>query len=48
VTRYCAQDERRRKEIEDRKATRDSRRNEYAKAGMSNTARIMAQGTARK
>mmetsp|Transcript_28702 Transcript_28702/g.58737 ORF Transcript_28702/g.58737 Transcript_28702/m.58737 type:complete len:293 (-) Transcript_28702:8-886(-) len=40
-------DERRQKEIEERKSTRDARRAEYAKAGMSNTARIMAMGTGR-
>jgi hypothetical protein len=40
--RLFAQDERRQKEIEDRKNSRDARRAEYAKAGMSNTARIMA------
>lgn len=41
------QETRRLKDIEDRKASRDVRRAEYAKAGMSNTARIMSQGTGR-
>mmetsp|Transcript_46103 Transcript_46103/g.96505 ORF Transcript_46103/g.96505 Transcript_46103/m.96505 type:complete len:142 (-) Transcript_46103:21-446(-) len=36
------QDERRRKEIEERKQSREGRRAEYAAGGMSHTARIMA------
>ena len=35
-------DDRRQKQIQERKDSRDARRAEYAKAGMSNTARIMA------
>lgn len=41
-------DERRQREIEERRESRGARRAEYAKAGMSNTARIMAMGTGRK
>ena len=36
-------DERRQREIQQRKDSRDARRSEYAKAGMSNTARIMSE-----